>query len=86
MSGTPRPSGLRKLHSENELCRATGANSRVTAEVFIAQISQEGVHLVFLVFQNREVTRETAPGEKARDFGIPFRTADTSDIGTYEMN
>ena len=84
MSGMPRPSSLRKLYSENWLCRATGANARVAAVVFVAQAPDEGVRLVFLVIQSREVTREAAPGVTAGDFGYLRRTADTSNPRTCE--
>ena len=87
MSGTPRPPRLHKLHSKDGLCQAIGVNARVAAGVLIAQTPDVGVHLDYLVRQSREVIREAAPGEKARDFfGYPCRTADTSDIGTCEIN
>ena len=85
MSGTPRPPGLHKLHSKNVNC-ATGANALVEVEVLNAQAVDEGVHLVYLVSLSREVIREAAPGEKARDLGYLCRTADTSDIGTCEID
>ena len=86
MSGTPRPPGLRKFQSKNGLRRATGANARVAFFVLIAQTPDIGFRIRFLVCFDVKVIREATPGDDARDFGDSCRTADTSDIGTCEIN
>ena len=59
----------------------------VAAVVLIAQPPDIGIRITDLIFVDVKVIREAAPGEVARDFdGNSCRTADTSDIGTCEIN
>ena len=88
MSGTPRPPGLRKLHSKNgnELLyvKPQEKNALVVVYVLIPQTLDEGVHVDFLVRLDVKETREATPGEATRDLRYSRRTADTCDIGTCE--
>jgi hypothetical protein len=93
MSGTPRPSGLRKLHSKNGLGQATGANALVVAIILLAEFIEEISHLGVLVLSiliARKVCREAAPGDVICDLhqGVgcfKLRTTDTSDPGTCKI-
>jgi hypothetical protein len=72
MSGTPRPIGLRKLHSKNGLCQATGADALVQAKdigKIGATLPEKVGHRAGLVVLALEVGREAAPGDATRDLG-----------------
>ena len=92
MSGTPRPPGLRKSHSENGLCQAVEADALIAAfwvHIVFLQKGEVGHHLGCLVWLNLKVSREATPGVAVRDLRLAIlfsrRTADTSDPGTCEL-
>jgi hypothetical protein len=92
MSGTPRPSGLHKLHSNNGFGQATGASALVEASIPVVEFFEEGGYDVVLVVRAQKESREAAPGDAIWDLQrllhevgwIELRTADISDPGTCE--
>jgi len=86
ISGTPRPKGLHKLHSnsKNRSDWVTEASALEEALILIPELLEECGHSLLLVDRARKEAREAAAGDVRCDLGEARRSADAGDKGTCE--